>query len=338
VPPSASVSRVEFAKRLFGFRDGMTYLSPAPLYHSAPQGSVATALRLGVTTVVMERFDAANFLQAIDRYGVTHSQVVPTMFSRLLQLPEEVRKAADLSSLECIVHAAAPCPVRVKERMIDWFGPIINEYYSSSEANGATWCNSAEWLAHKGTVGRSILGEIVVLDDDGVLCPVGVDGTIWFKGATAFEYFNDPAKTAENRSGDGSTSTVGDVGHLDEGGYLFLTDRKTMMIITGGVNVYPQESENVILTHRAVFDVAVIGVPNDDFGEEVKAVVQLVPGVLPSAELEADIIAYCQSQLAKVKCPRTVDFVDELPRLPTGKLLKRLVREQYWQGRASTLV
>jgi long-chain acyl-CoA synthetase len=338
VPPSASVSRVEFARRMFCLREGMVYLSPAPLYHSAPQASVATALRLGATSVIMERFDAAGYLKAIEDYRVTHSQVVPTMFSRLLQLPKEVREAADLSSLECIVHAAAPCPVTVKERIIGWVGPIINEYYSSSEANGATFCDSKEWLARKGTVGRSILGEILVLDDDGKQCPPGVDGTIWFKGATMFEYFNDPAQTAANRSADGTTSTVGDVGHVDEDGYLFLTDRKTMMIISGGVNIYPQEVENVIVTHEAVFDVAVIGVPNEDFGEEVKAVVQLAPGALPTPEQAAEIIAFCRSQLAHVKCPRTVDFVEELPRLPTGKLLKRLVRDSYWQGRTSAIV
>ncbi len=338
VPPSASISRVEFARRLFCLREGMVYLSPAPLYHSAPQASVATALRLGATSVIIKRFDAAGYLQAIERYRVTHSQVVPTMFARLLQLPEEVREAADLSSLESILHAAAPCPVHVKEQMIKWLGPIINEYYSSSEANGATFCDSNEWLARKGTVGRSILGEILVLDDEGAECPPGVDGTIWFKGATSFEYFNDPAQTAANRSADGNMSTVGDVGHVDEDGYLFLTDRKTMMIISGGVNIYPQEVENVILTREDVFDVAVIGVPNEDFGEEVKAVVQLVPGTLPTPQREAEIIAFCRSQLAHVKCPRTVDFVEELPRLPTGKLLKRVVRDGYWQGRSSTIV
>jgi long-chain acyl-CoA synthetase len=260
------------------------------------------------------------------------------MFSRLLQLPDEVREAADLSSLESIVHAAAPCPVRVKEQMIRWFGPIINEYYSSTEAIGATFCDSNEWLAHKGTVGRPILGELLVLDDEGAECPPGVDGTIWFAGATAFEYYNDPSKTVANRSADGNTSTVGDVGHVDEDGYLFLTDRKTMMIISGGVNIYPQEVENVILTRDDIFDAAVIGVPNEDFGEEVKAVVQLVPGALPTPERGSEIIAFCRSQLAHVKCPRTVDFVEELPRLPTGKLLKRLIRDRYWQGRSSTIV
>jgi long-chain acyl-CoA synthetase len=316
----------------------MTYLSPAPLYHAAPQASVATTLRLGATAVIMKRFDAAVYLRSIERYRVTHSQVVPTMFSRLLQLPDEVREAADLSSLESIVHAAAPCPVRVKEQMIRWFGPIINEYYSSTEAIGATFCDSNEWLAHKGTVGRPILGELLVLDDEGAECPPGVDGTIWFAGATAFEYYNDPSKTVANRSADGNTSTVGDVGHVDEDGYLFLTDRKTMMIISGGVNIYPQEVENVILTRDDIFDAAVIGVPNEDFGEEVKAVVQLVPGALPTPERGSEIIAFCRSQLAHVKCPRTVDFVEELPRLPTGKLLKRLIRDRYWQGRSSTIV
>jgi long-chain acyl-CoA synthetase len=319
---------------------GSVYLSPAPLYHSAPQASVAGALRLGATCVIMEHFDAAQFLELVARHGVTHSQMVPTMFSRLLKLPEADRRAADISSLECIVHAAAPCPVPVKEQMIEWFGPIIVEYYAATEGHGMTYCTSEEWLAHKGTVGRPLSGELLILDDDGNRCANGTPGVVWFRGATNFEYFNDPAKTAESRVTDdaGTMSTVGDVGYVDDEGWLYLTDRKTYMIISGGVNIYPQETENLLITHPLVLDAAVIGVPNDDLGEEVKAVVQPGPGVEPGPALERELIAFCREHLAHFKCPRSVDFVTELPRLPTGKLYKRLLRDRYWEGRSTAIV
>ena len=249
---------------------------------------------------------------------MTFTQVVPTMFSRLLKLPEDVRRAADGSSLEAIVHAAAPCPVPVKEQMIEWFGPIIYEYYGATEANGITFCTTKEWLAHRGTVGKAILGEVVIMDEDLNECPTGTPGTVWFRGATNFQYYNDPTKTAESRIGDGNTSTVGDVGYLDDEGYLYLTDRKSYMIISGGVNIYPQETENLLITHPKVLDAAVIGVPNEDLGEEVKGVVQPAAGVEPGPELERELIALCRENLAHFKCPRTIDFVDELPRLPTG--------------------
>jgi acyl-CoA synthetase (AMP-forming)/AMP-acid ligase II len=325
-------------KALWRLRKGMTYLSPAPLYHTAPQVSVAFALRLGATSIVMEHFDAAQYLELVERYGVTHSQVVPTMFSRLLKLPDEVREAADVSSLESIIHAAAPCPVPVKEQMIEWFGPILVEYYAATEGNGCTYCTSEEWLAHKGTVGRAVLGEVVILDDDGKPCPTGTPGTVWFRGATNFEYYNDPARTAESRIESGKTSTVGDVGYLDEDGYLYLTDRKTHMIISGGVNIYPQETEDLLITHPCVMDAAVIGVPDDDLGEVVKAVVQPVPGVEPGPDLERQLLAFCRQHLAHFKCPRSVDFEEELPRLPTGKLYKRLLRERYWGDHATRIV
>jgi long-chain acyl-CoA synthetase len=325
---------------LWLFREGMVYLSPAPLYHSAPQASVAAALRMGATCVIMEHYDAARFLELVARHGVTHSQMVPTMFSRLLKLPEADRHAADISSLECIVHAAAPCPVPVKEQMIGWFGPIIVEYYAATEGHGMTYCTSQEWLAHKGTVGRALSGELLILDDDGNRCANGTPGVVWFRGATNFEYFNDPAKTAESRVTDdaGTMSTVGDVGYVDDEGWLYLTDRKTYMIISGGVNIYPQETENLLITHPLVLDAAVIGVPNDDLGEEVKAVVQPGPGVEPGPALERELIAFCREHLAHFKCPRTVDFVTELPRLPTGKLYKRLLRDRYWEGRSTSIV
>jgi len=330
VAPGIETGRMAFAQKLFRMRLGMVYLSPAPLYHSAPQSAVSSCIRMGATAVIMQRFDAAEFLRAIERYGVTHTQVVPTMFSRLLALPDQQRLNADLSSLEWVIHAAAPCPVPLKEQMIDWVGPIIAEYYSSTEANGATTCDSLEWIAHKGTVGRAILGEVCILDDKRAPCPPGAIGEIWFRGATKFEYFGDPDKTAASRDPSGEMSTVGDVGYLDSDGYLFLTDRMSMMIISGGVNVYPQETENVLMMHPSVEDVAVIGVPHPDLGEEVRGVVQVRNGVIESADLAAELVDYCRSRLSHIACPRSIDFDRELPRSPTGKLLKRQVRQRYW--------
>jgi long-chain acyl-CoA synthetase len=336
--PSDPLPVMDFVSAMFGFRKGMTYLNPAPLYHSAPQASVSASLRLGATTVVMEHFDAEQWLALVERYQVTNCQMVPVMFSRLLRLPEDVRARYDTSSLECIVHAAAPCPEHVKRGMIDWLGPIITEYYGATEANGFTFCDSTQWLAHPGTVGRPILGELLILDDDGNPCPAGVDGTIWFRGATAFQYFQEPAKTAGSRSSDGMASTVGDVGHVDAEGYLYLTDRKTYMIISGGVNIYPQETENLLSAHPAVLDVAVIGVPHEDMGEEVKAVVQLVNPDDAGPELAQELISFCRDRQAHFKCPRTVDFVPELPRSPTGKLYKRVLRDAYWAGHQTSIV
>jgi long-chain acyl-CoA synthetase len=338
VAPSEPLPVMAFVRAMFGFRAGMTYLSPAPLYHSAPQASVSAAIRLGATTVVMEHFDAEQWLALVEQYKVTHCQMVPVMFSRLLRLPEDVRARYDTSSLECIVHAAAPCPVHVKQAMIDWLGPVITEYYGATEANGFTFCDSAQWLAHPGTVGKTILGELLILDDEGSECPAGVDGTIWFRGATAFEYFAEPGKTAQSRTADGLASTVGDVGHVDADGYLYLTDRKSYMIISGGVNIYPQETENLLSAHPAVADVAVIGVPNEDLGEEVKAVVQLADPAAAGPELAQELIDFCRDRLAHFKCPRTIEFVSELPRSATGKLYKRLLRDAYWAGHQTSII
>jgi long-chain acyl-CoA synthetase len=338
VAPSEPLPVMLFVRSMFGFTAGMTYLNPAPLYHSAPQASVAASLRMGSTTIVMEHFEPERWLALVERYRVTNCQMVPVMFSRLLRLPAEVRARYDTSSLGCIVHAAAPCPVHVKQAMIDWLGPIITEYYGATEANGFTWCDSAQWLAHPGTVGKAILGELLVLDEDGSQCPAGTDGTIWFRGATAFTYFRDPVKTAESRNSDGTMSTVGDVGHVDAEGYLYLTDRKTYMIISGGVNIYPQETENLLSGHPAVLDVAVIGVPNEDLGEEVKAVVQLVDPSRAGPELAQELIGYCRDRLTHFKCPRSVEFVAELPRSATGKLYKRLLRDAYWKGHQTSIV
>jgi long-chain acyl-CoA synthetase len=260
------------------------------------------------------------------------------MFSRMLKLPEAVRRRYDLSSLECAVHAAAPCPVPVKEQMIEWWGPIILEYYGMTEAMGFSACDSAEWLKHRGTVGKVMFGELHVLDEEMKPCPTGTPGTLWFKTAKPFEYFNDPEATAEAQSADSSMSTVGDVGYVDDDDYLYLTDRATFMVISGGVNIYPQECENLLITHPKVADAAVFGVPNDDLGEEVKAAVQLMPGTAPGPEIADELMAFCAKHLARQKCPRSIDFEAELPRLPTGKLYKRLLRDRYWQGHKTRIV
>jgi long-chain acyl-CoA synthetase len=317
---------------LFGVTADSVYLSPAPLYHAAPLRFSMASHALGATVVVMEHFDAEQFLQLIERDKVTHTQVVPTMFVRLLKLPLEVRDRYDLSSLQCVIHAAAPCPVPVKQQMIEWFGPVIHEYYAGTEGNGFVYCNSEQWLAHPGTVGLPIGCTVHVVGDDGEEVPRGDSGTIFFESGMEFEYHNDPAKTAGSRHPKG-WSTLGDVGYLDDDGFLYLTDRKAYLIISGGVNIYPQEAENLLVTHPQVVDVAVFGVPNDDFGEEVKAVVQ--PLEMPAdtdeaAALERELIAFCRQHLADVKCPRSIDFRPELPRHPTGKLYKRHLKDEYW--------
>jgi long-chain acyl-CoA synthetase len=336
--PSQQLPLFDFLQKLWRYREGMTYLSPAPLYHSAPQAAVNLAIRHGGTAIIMEKFDPEAYLALIEKYRVTHSQLVPTMFSRLLKLPEAARRRHDLSSLEIAIHAAAPCPVPVKEQMIEWWGPIVHEYYGATEGLGFTACDSAEWLAHRGSVGKVLLGDLHILDERMQPCAPGVPGTIWFKTATPFEYFNDPEKTAAARSPDGSMSTVGDVGYIDNDRFLYLTDRATFMIISGGVNIYPQECENLLITHPKVADAAVFGVPNADLGEEVKAVVQLMPGNAPGPEMESELIGFCRQHLAHLKCPRTVDFDPELPRLPTGKLYKRVLRDRYWGGKKSRIV
>jgi len=337
--PAEALPVMQFIiNNLFHMRPGMIYLSPAPIYHSAPQASVACALRLGATSVIMERFDPEQFLALVERHGITHTQVVPTMFSRMLKLPPDARTRYDTSSLEVVIHAAAPCPAQVKQDMIEWLGPIVIEYYGATEANGFTFCDSPEWLAHPGTVGKPLLGKLLILDDDGNEVPTGQTGTVWFEGATNFTYYNDETKTAESRDDSGQRSTVGDVGYVDADGYLYLTDRKTYMIISGGVNIYPQETENLLITHEKVMDAAVIGVPNDDLGEEVKAVVQLMPGVEPTEETVHELTEFCAAHLARFKVPRSIDFEDELPRLPTGKLYKRLLRDRYWGDTTSRIV
>jgi len=326
-------------QKLYGFGPDMRYLSPAPLYHAAPLRYNMSVQALGGTSVVMEHFDAEQYLRLVQEHQITHTQLVPTMFTRMLKLPEAQRRAYDVSSLRAAIHAAAPCPVEVKEQMIDWWGPVVWEYYAGTEGNGVTVVNAQEWMGRKGTVGRAMIGKLRICGVDGELLPPGEPGTIYFAEGKAFAYHNDPAKTAESRHPlHQDWTTIGDVGYVDEEGYLFLTDRKANMIISGGVNIYPQEAENLLMTHPKVMDVAVIGVPNEDFGEEVKAVVQPVSMAEAGPELAAELIAFCRASLSGIKCPRSVDFEAELPRLPTGKLLKRLLRDRYWAGRTNKLV
>ena len=336
--PSQPLALNGLLQQLWQCEEGMVYLSPAPLYHSAPLANVSMVIRNGGTAIIMEHFDPAQYLALIERYRVTHTQLVPTMFSRMLKLPDDVRARHDLSSLRIAIHAAAPCPPQVKEQMIEWWGPIIHEYYGATEALGFTACNSAQWLAHRGTVGRVLFGDLHILDEQMQPMPRGVPGEIWFKTASPFVYYNDPERTALTCSPDGSMTTVGDIGYVDDDGFLHLTDRSTYMIISGGVNIYPQECENLLISHPKVADAAVFGVPNQDLGEEVKAVVQVMPGVATGPELARELMDYCAANLARQKCPRTVDFSEQLPRSPTGKLFKRKLRDPYWAGHQSRLV
>jgi len=320
---------ISVIKTLYGADEHSIYLSPAPLYHAAPLGFTMACLRNGITVVVMQHFEAEFALQCIERYQITHSQWVPTMFVRMLKLPDEVRLRYDVSSLKVAIHAAAPCPVPIKHAMIEWWGPVIYEYYAGTEGNGFVQLNSEEWLAHPGSVGKPLNCEIHICDDSGEEVPVGESGTIYFSGGGQFEYYKDQEKTAGSRHDRGWT-TLGDVGYVDADGYLYLTDRKHFMIISGGVNIYPQEAENVLITHDKVVDVAVFGVPNPDFGEEVKAVVQLKDMSEADTVLEVELLDYCREHLSHVKCPRSIDFRAELPRHPTGKLYKRLLKDEYW--------
>ncbi|WP_226583034.1 acyl-CoA synthetase [Acuticoccus sediminis] len=311
-----------------GMTAASVYLSPAPLYHAAPLRFTRTAANIGATTIVMEKFDPEAFLRLVEEHHVTHTQLVPTMFVRLLKLPEEVRATADVSSLRCAIHAAAPCPVEIKERMIAWWGPVILEYYAGTEGNGVTVVDSEAWLKHPGTVGRSLIGSIVIADGDGHELPPGQIGRVYFDSGRDFVYRGDADKTeaAFLRPGCG---TLGDIGSVDEEGYLYLSDRADYMIISGGVNIYPQETEDILICHPAVADAAVFGVPNEDLGEEVKAVVQLQDGARPGPDMEAELIAYVRSRISSLKAPRSIDFRDQLPRTPTGKLMKRILKEEY---------
>lgn len=312
-----------------GMNETSVYLSPAPLYHAAPLRFNMMCGMLGGTSIIMESFDAEEFLRLVEKHKATQSQLVPTMFVRMLKLPDEVRAKYDISSLKGAVHAAAPCPSDIKARMINWWGPVLIEYYAGSEGNGVTVSTSKDWLAHRGTVGRAVVGTLKILDDDGNEMPIGETGTVYFAGGPQFAYHNDPDKTkrAFNERG---WSTLGDVGYLDSDGFLYLTDRKAYMIISGGVNIYPQETEDILISHPAVADVAVFGVPNEEMGEEVKAVVQPHDMARAGKELADELILFCRKHLSPIKCPKSIDFEAELPRTPTGKLLKRHLRDKYW--------
>lgn len=319
----------EMLRMVFGFSDETVYLSPAPLYHAAPLHYCMGATMNGSTIVVMEAFDAEQSLRLIEEHRVTHSQWVPIMFVRMLKLPEEVRTAYDTSSLQYAIHAAAPCPIEVKEKMIEWWGEVIVEYYSASEGIGFTMIDSANWLTHKGSVGQAIVGELHIVDDDGNELPPGEIGTVYFGGPqTTFEYFKEPGKTAEAYNERG-WATCGDVGYVDEEGYLYLTDRKNFTIISGGVNIYPQEIENALASHDKIADVAVFGVPHEEFGEEVKAVVQPVNWADATDETAFEILEWLRDKISHIKMPRSLDFHPELPRMDNGKLYKRRLQEQY---------
>lgn len=317
---------------MYGATGESIFLSPAPLYHSAPLGFCMTCLRHGITVVVMEKFEPEFALETIQRYRVTHSQWVPTMFVRMLKLAEEPRTRFDISSLRYAIHGAAPCPVPVKEQMIEWWGEVLYEYYAGSEANGFVHIDSADWLSHRGSVGRPMGCEIHICGEDGKPVAIGEHGVVWFDGGTPFEYHKDDQKTAGSRNALG-WSTLGDIGYLDDEGYLYLTDRQHFVIISGGLNIYPQEIENTLILHDDVMDVAVFGIPNEDFGEEVKAAIQLKDPSQAGDGMAAELIAFCRDRLSHAKCPRSVDFHVELPRHPTGKLYKRLLKQPYWADR-----
>jgi len=320
---------VTLGQALYGWTPEMVYLSPAPLYHAAPLRWSMAVQQLGGTVVVMERFDAEKALEYIEKYRITHAQWVPTHFVRMLKLPDDVRTRYDVSSLKAVWHAAAPCPIPVKQAMIDWWGPIIGEYYAGTEGNGFTAISSPEWLTHRGSVGKNLTAITRICDDDGEELPARSEGTVYFDGGSKFEYHNDPDKTraAANKHG---WTTLGDVGWVDEEGYLYLTDRKSFMIISGGVNIYPAEIENLLVTHPEVADVAVIGAPHDEMGEEVVAIVQPKDLSADRAALAARLNDFARANLSHVKAPRRIDFRDELPRHETGKLYKRLLRDEYW--------
>jgi long-chain acyl-CoA synthetase len=334
-PPSIAIDALPPTLRLlsvWSFDQDTVYLSPAPMYHAAPLRFSMGAQQFGGTVVMMEHFDPEEFLHQVQTHRVTHTQLVPTMFVRLLKLPAEVRTRYDLSSLRCAIHAAAPCPIPIKQQMIEWWGPIIWEYYAATEGNGLTLVNSMDWLAHKGTVGRAVLGKTHICNLEGDEQPAGQTGLVYFSDGPAFNYHNDPDKTLACHNARG-WSTLGDIGHLDEDGYLYLTDRSAFTIISGGVNIYPQECENLLVTHPEVIDAAVFGVPNADFGEEVKAVVQPRDMAQSGPALEEELIAFCREHLSPLKCPRSIDFEEQLPRAPTGKLYKQALRDRYWPTR-----
>ena len=336
LPAGTSNPMAPFMQRL-QMDESTVYLCPAPLHHAAPIGYSLTTHRVGGTVVLMDHFEAEAMLAAIERYRVTHVQLVPTMFVRLLKLAPDVRARYDLSSLRRVVHAAAPCPPDVKRAMIEWWGPIVDEYYSGTEGIGITYITSPEWLAHPGSVGRAILGAVHIVDDSGAEVEPGEIGTVYFSSGRPYTYHGDAVATSDRGTATG-WGTLDDVGWVDTDGYLYLTDRRTFMIVAGGVNIYPQEAENLLIDHPKVYDVAVFGIPDADMGERVHAVVQPTTWDEAGPELEQELLAYCREHLAKYKCPQAIDFDPELPREQTGKLYKRLLRDRYWGDKTSRIV
>ena len=327
-------------KRLWGFDENTVYLSPSPLYHSAPVGFCTGVQSLGGTVIMLPKFNELQALQAIQDYKVTHSQWVPTMFSRMLKVDEAQRNVFDLSSQKVVIHAAAPCPREVKQKMFDWWGPIIYEYYAGTEGNGMTHVTPQAWLTKPGTVGQPIVGTIHICDDDGHELPNGEPGLVYFElPRLPFKYLKDDGKTKDvQHPKHANWSALGDVGYIDDDGFLYLTDRATFMIISGGVNIYPQEIEDALTMHPKIADIAVFGVPNEEMGEEVKAVVQPATGVEGNDALAAELMAYVREHVAHYKCPKSIDFEAELPRLPTGKLYKRLLKDRYWGKKDTRIV
>jgi long-chain acyl-CoA synthetase len=338
--PETPPARFAMLLQQYGFAPDSVFLNPGPQYHAGPLRFMMSIMRSGGTVIGFHKFDPVATLQAIETYKATHAFFVPTMFSRMLALPEEVKSRFDTSSLRFAIHAAAPCPASVKEAMIHWWGPVICELYAGTEAVGHTFITSEEWLAHKGSVGRPAQGcRMRIVDEQGNDLPPFVPGVIYMSNGLRFAYHNDPDKTREVQLDDqGEWVTLGDIGYLDNDGYLYLTDRQSHMIISGGVNIYPQEAESVLADHPAIVDVAVIGIPNADFGEEVKAIVQPKTMPVDATALEEELIAYCRARLSTIKCPRSVDFVADLPRTETGKLLKRELKKKYWEGRGSLII
>jgi acyl-CoA synthetase (AMP-forming)/AMP-acid ligase II len=338
LPPTVPPLRQQLLEDFFGFAADSVFVNPGPFYHAAPLRMMMAVHRLGGTVIGFERFEPEATLRAIAHYRATHAFLVPTMFLRMLRLPEDLRQSHDLSSMRCAIHGAAPCPLSVKDAMMAWWGPVIYELYGGTEGVGHTFITPQEWLRKKGSVGRAVKGcTIRIVNEEGAELPPNEPGLIYLDNGRRFEYYKDEAKTAEARDARGLV-TLGDVGYVDEDGYLFLTDRQSHMIISGGVNIYPQEAENVLAGHPGIDDVAVIGVPNEEFGEEVKAVVVPARQDYRPEVLEKDILEFCRSHLSPIKCPKTVDFATSLPRSEAGKLLKRQIRAPYWEGRESGLV
>lgn len=327
--PGTRSMLIDLLTALYGYGPETRYLSPAPLYHAAPMRHSMVVIKMGGTAYIMDRFVPAVALELIQTHRITHSQWVPTMFVRFLKLPDDVREKYDLSSMRLAVHAAAPCPIDIKRKMIEWWGEIIEEYYSGTENNGFTSITTSEWLLHPGSVGRAKLGVLHICNEQGDEVPTGLEGEVYFENGHQFTYHNDPVKTAKCTNKVGWTS-IGDIGSVDDDGYLYLTDRKSYLIISGGVNVYPQEAENTLLSHPSVLDAAVVGVPDEDFGEAVLAVVQLLNPEDVSDELKADLIAFCRERMSTIKCPRFIEFRESLPRSATGKLYKRKLKKEYW--------